>query len=301
MQLFAVVVAVDQRTTRNGDPFLAVILSDKSGQIKCNYWNCDKGSFLAVSGDIVWVKIKCDMYNEKYSYTLEDYRPPLPHETVNYEDFIRSAPIAGEDMYNKLMDVADTLVNSYIRDVVKLLYTENKEELIISSAAKSVHHNIRSGLLWHVFRMVGVGNAICKTYDKYLSRDLLIAGIMLHDIGKLQELSTDNLGVATYTAKGSLLGHSVIGCNMIQYACERLETPEDVFKQLAHIVASHHGEPEYGATVRPSTFEATMVHLIDVMDAQAYQFEETLKNLNSDSFSDRIFGLDTRVYKHTLI
>lgn len=177
-----------------------------------------------------------------------------------------------------------------------------KEQIFIWSAAKAVHHNIRSGFLYHTFRMVQSGIALGKVYGQALNHSLLLTGIILHDVGKLKELYTDPTGNADYTPEGSLLGHLLIGCEMIDEACNKLDLQNDENKDkillLKHLLASHHGKQEYGAITVPQLPEAIMLNRIDMIDAEMYQCEHALEDQSNGTFTDRIFGLNnTRLYK----
>ena len=130
-----------------------------------------------------------------------------------------------------------------------------------------------------------------------VDRELLLAGTALHDIGKLSELETDNLGVADYSVDGNLFGHSLIGCEMVTKAASKNIYDEEKVRLLKHMIASHHGTLEFGAITKPSIPEAMLLHEIDMIDAQMYQYEQTLEKLEPGEMSDRIFGLGGFVYK----
>lgn len=160
----------------------------------------------------------------------------------------------------------------------------------------------RSGFLYHTFRMVQSGIALGKVYGQALNHSLLLTGIILHDVGKLKELYTDPTGNADYTPEGSLLGHLLIGCEMIDEACNKLDLQNDENKDkillLKHLLASHHGKQEYGAITVPQLPEAIMLNRIDMIDAEMYQCEHALEDQSNGTFTDRIFGLNnTRLYK----
>ncbi len=144
-----------------------------------------------------------------------------------------------------------------------------------------------------MYRMGNAADAVCNTYVN-LDRDLLVAGAYLHDIGKLRELNTDRLGTAEYTIPGTLLGHMVLGIKML----DEVKGDQNIIFQLEHMIASHHGEPEYGAIVRPATAEAMMLHELDMMDSKIYQFEEVYEKMESGTLSEKIFGLNTSVFKN---
>ena len=191
----------------------------------------------------------------------------------------------------------DKMQNADLAALVRSIYEENKDRLLWQSAAKSVHHNKVGELLWHVARMVKMAGATADTYS-FIDRDMLLAGVLVHDIGKLNELLTDEVGVTDYTRDGFLFGHALLGIEIVKKHAEKLGTPAETVRCLTHIIASHHGLREYGAIATPATAEAYAVHCIDLIDARMYIFEDALGKLDSAKFSDPIHTLEgTRIYK----
>lgn len=160
-----------------------------------------------------------------------------------------------------------------------------------SSAAKTIHHDCRSGLIYHTYRMIKAALKLTETYDN-LDRTLLITGAALHDIGKIRELSTNEFGAAEYTPEGRLLGHAMIGVAMVDDAVEHYDCKCEKTEMLKHIIASHHGKLEYGACVVPAIPEAICVNMLDELDAKLYQMEEALKTTEPGGLSKKVFGLE---------
>ena len=131
-----------------------------------------------------------------------------------------------------------------------------------------------------------------------INRDLLLAGTLLHDIAKIREFRLSSLGmVKDYSVEGQLLGHLVMGAQEIAEVAAELNIPQEKSVLLQHLVLSHHGEPEFGAAVRPMCAEAELLHLIDMMDSRMEIYAETLQTMPSGSFSDRIYALEKKIYK----
>lgn len=217
---------------------------------------------------------------------------------VKVEDFVAAAPLAGKDMYEQVMGFARRIEDEDIRKVCFNFLESNRKELMYYPAAKAMHHAIRSGLLYHMVRMLQLADGVGNVYDN-LDKDLLFAGVILHDIEKINELSSDELGLADYTLEGELLGHLVMGVKNIARYCEEANVPKEKSLVLQHMVLSHHQRPEYGSPKMPMIPEAEMLHYIDMMDARLYSFEDALKDIAPGEMSDRVFSLENRrVYRY---
>lgn len=295
-------VNCEQKETKVGVAYCELTLSDGESQISGNLWNTTKDSMAVQKGELINVEIYPKMYQEHISYDIKRYTQ-VPEDFVNLSplDFIIKAPYRAEDMYNEILRIVKMSAgdrNNTLADLCITIYEQNKEQLLYWSAAKTIHHNIYSGLLYHIFRMLRLATTIVKVYPG-VDSEVLFCAVALHDIGKLKELQTDSLGCADYSVDGNLFGHTMIGLEMVNQAvldADDIYDSEKV-KELKHCIAAHHGKLELGAIVVPQTEEAFLLHKIDMIDAQVYQFEEAQKNLEPGTMSERIFGLNTRVYK----
>lgn len=297
------IVSVTQKQTRTSKPYLILKLrDDQKKEVDAKLWNMSIEEFPFDKNTVIIGEFSVGEYNGQKDFTLDMYREALESE-YRMEDFIHAAPYSPQKMYEYILQIADqTVLDDDYLAIIHNIYEKYKEQIFIWSAAKSVHHNIRSGFLYHTFRMVQCGLALGKVYQQSLNHDLLLTGIILHDIGKLKELYTDPTGNADYTPKGSLLGHLLIGCEMIDTACNEIHLNNDESQEkillLKHLLASHHGKQEYGAITTPQLPEAIMLNRIDMIDAEMYQCEHALEDQTNGTFTDRIFGLDnTRLYK----
>ena len=182
--------------------------------------------------------------------------------------------------------------------LVKSIYEENKTKLLYWSAAKSVHHNCYGGLLYHTLRMMRSAFTLTKVYTT-INKDVLFAAVALHDIGKITELETDELGVADYTVDGTLFGHALLGIEMINAKASGYN-PE-LIRLLKHCLAAHHGQLDWGAVTIPAIPEAMMLHQIDMIDSRMYQFEKAIEEITEPGqLGDKVFGLGTKVYRPTI-
>ena len=177
------------------------------------------------------------------------------------------------------------------------LIMSNIKAFTKSSAAKAMHHNIYGGLAYHTYRMILAAYKLCEVYS-LLNRELLVCGTALHDIGKLFELKTTDTGIASYTDMGNLFGHALLGIEMIdrevwrqnQAIGGRSYNSEQV-AMLKHMIASHHGQPEWGAIRAPSIPEALILHELDMIDSRMYMYEENFASMEPGSSSDPVLGI----------
>ena len=297
------IVSVTQKQTRTSKPYLILKLrDDQKKEVDAKLWNMSVEEFPFDKNTVIIGEFSVGEYNGQKDFTLDMYREALESE-YRMEDFINAAPYSPQKMYEYILQIADqTVLDDDYLAIIHNIYEKYKEQIFIWSAAKAVHHNIRSGFLYHTFRMVQSGIALGKVYGQALNHSLLLTGIILHDVGKLKELYTDPTGNADYTPEGSLLGHLLIGCEMIDEACNKLDLQNDENKDkillLKHLLASHHGKQEYGAITVPQLPEAIMLNRIDMIDAEMYQCEHALEDQSNGTFTDRIFGINnTRLYK----
>ncbi|MBR4868549.1 MAG: HD domain-containing protein, partial [Clostridia bacterium] len=169
---------------------------------------------------------------------------------------------------------------------------------LVNSAAVRMHHTMRGGLIYHTFSMMNAASALCDVYP-FLNRDLVLGGIIVHDLGKLKEISYAPTGLATeYAPTGNLTGHLVGGAIDIALAAKELGITDDCVLLLQHIVLSHHGVPEFGSPVLPMFPEAQVVSTIDKLDAELFEMTAAMENVALGSTTQRVWGLDRKLYRH---
>ena len=199
------------------------------------------------------------------------------------------------DMFNKIHSFATGL--GVYGMLVCTLLEENREKLLTWAAGKSVHHNIRGGLLYHMYTMLQSASQLYKVYKNILplDRDLLFAGVILHDIGKVRELSCSSIMSIDYTPDGNLLGH----CSLVQKWSESVQR-NWAFRRKRHSFSSICCFPTWkkgmGAVTLPAIPEASILHHVDCMDAEMYMFRSAREETKPGEMSDKIFALDCRVY-----
>ena len=287
--------SVEESETKSGRPYCRLTLSDGESTIVANLWDTEKAKLKVEEKTLISAELYPKMYQENVSYEL--YRYGKAPEDAKIEEFIIHAPYKSDAMYDEILAIMKKEGgDSSLVTLVETIYEENKEKLLYWSAAKCVHHNMYGGLLYHTFRMVRAGCMLARVYPS-IKKDVLIAGIALHDIGKLEELETDALGIAEYSVDGSLFTHAYLGMRMVEEAGKRLGTDKELIRQVMHVIAAHHGQLEWGAISLPQTAEAMMVHEIDMIDSRMEQFEKNYQDMEPGTMSKKIFGLGMSIYK----
>ena len=198
-----------------------------------------------------------------------------------------------------LYSIADGFSDQSLKTIVTAILADNREALLYWPAAYKLHHAVRGGLLMHTLSIVRLSQGVCKIYP-FVDGELLLAGAILHDISKLQEFVVSDTGIAEgYSTEGNLLGHLAMGAVKIDRYAERLGIDRKTAVLLEHMVLSHHGQPEYGAAVRPMIIEAEILSQLDLMDAEIYAMKQALESTSSGDFSQRLWSLDNRkLYRH---
>ena len=320
-----VIGSITQTSTSNNKPMLKVSLSDGDDSITALMFDSTKKDLTSTGieeGVTATVRLEITEFRNAPSYRIVSATPVrLPEDEL--KQLVKLPP---EDPDKLVNDIITLIKQSSGRDydltvltvpaddytltgLAVRLITENLKAFTKSSAAKTMHHNIYGGLAYHTYRMIKSAYAVCEVYS-LLDRELLVCGTALHDIGKLLEMKTSDTGVATYTDMGNLFGHPLLGIEMIdrevwrqnQAAGGRSYNSEQV-AMLKHMLASHHGQPEWGAIRSPSTPEAMILHELDMIDSRMYMYEENFKDLDAGTSSEPVFGIagdgKTVIYKNS--
>ncbi len=298
--LFLMVKTADRKVTQKGMPYLDLTLCDKTGEITAKLWDYhEEVQGVFEPGTIVKIRGAVSPYNGVDQLRVEKIRKALPSDGVEPSDFVPSADVSGERLYSELFNIAENLANDEIRKVVCDIYTDYREKLTYWPAAFRLHHAIRGGLLYHTLSIVRLAQSVCKVYPS-INPDLLIGGAMLHDIAKTDEFIVNDAGTASgYSLEGNLVGHLAKGAMIIGKSCEKLQISEETKLLLQHMVLSHHGEPEFGAAVRPMFLEAELLSELDFMDARIYELTEAIGNVAAGEYTNKMWALDNRkFYNH---
>ncbi len=297
---FAVIKQCEKKMAKNGNYYLDLVLSDKDGEIFAKLWDYNEASHGEYDTDS-FIKIRgtISQYNGRDQLRIERIRSVIESDNVDVSDFVKSADYTGEDMFNHLVNLVSAFQDDDLKKVVLYLFENNKEKLLYFPAAFRLHHAIRSGLLMHTASIVKLCESICKVYP-FVNRELLLSGAILHDIAKTLEFDVKETGIASgYTVEGNLLGHLVMGAMMVKEAGEKLGIDKEKSMLLQHMIISHHGEPEFGAAIRPLFLEAELLSQLDLMDARVYEIMDAVNGVEKGEFTNRLWALeDRKFYKY---
>lgn len=299
---FALITKSEKKVTAKGKDYLDLTLSDKDGEISAKYWDYNEavqGQFPAET--LVKVRGTISQYNGADQFRVERIRKVTDADGVNMADFVRSASYSGEFMYAQLSECVGNFADTDFKKLVSYMLEQNKEKLLYWPAAYRLHHALRGGLLMHTLSIVRLCEGVCKVYP-FVNKDLLLSGAILHDIAKLSEFVVGDTGIASgYSVEGNLIGHLVMGARMVDEAAKQLGIPSEKSMLLQHMVLSHHGEPDFGAAVRPLFLEAELLSELDLMDARVYQIHDATAPLQKGAFTNRLWALeDRKMYHHGL-
>ena len=287
------------KQSANGKPFLSLVLGDRTGTMDGKVWDYPGPIGASESGSVVWIRGTVSEFRGANQITVERIRLADSSDPYAVRDLVPTAPIDAEASWRELNHYAETISDPDYAAVCKELLQEYGEQVRTIPAAKSVHHGFLNGLLMHTLSMLKAADFLAAQYSEVIDRSLLIAGTLLHDFAKCEEFTTSPLGLVTdYSVKGQLLGHPVMGAQAAADAAAKLRIPEEKAVLLQHMILSHHGEPEYGAAVRPVCAESELLSYIDMIDSRMEIYRETLSETPVGAFSQRIFALDRRVYHH---
>lgn len=287
---------VTKGVANNGNPYLNVTFQDKTGTIEGKVW--DARGEIANSygiGKIGIVTAEVLKYRDALQLKILNFQEVDPSKVNDMGRFIPVSEVSKEELVSTVTGFIDDIKDETLHTITKTIVEESFESFYSYPAASKNHHEFMRGLSTHVYGMLKLGKAVCELYP-LLNSDLLYAGIILHDVGKIYELS----GPITteYTTQGKLLGHISIMQAIIYETARKLNMENEQSMLLRHMVLSHHGEYEFGSPVLPMIPEAEMLSYIDNMDARMNMFGKILEPLEKGTFSGRNFSLENRqIYK----
>lgn len=288
------------RTSNSGRPFLAAVVSDRTGSIEAKAWDYAGPISTPDEGQVLKIRGTVTEFRGALQLNMERLRRAEPRDPVDMGSLVATAPIDGERAWAEVEKLVDSIADGDYRAVCRRMLEEKGEALRTIPAAKSVHHSFLGGLLMHTWTMLRTADFLAGLYPETVDRSLLLAGTLLHDLSKAEEFSFSPLGLVTeYSLRGQLLGHLVMGAQAAARAAEELGVPEEKSVLLQHMILSHHGQPEFGAAVVPMCAEAELLSLIDTMDSRMEIYRETLAETPEGTFSKRVFALEKRIYHPT--
>ena len=297
---YCLVKSVEKKLNVKGVPYLDMTLTDRTGEIGAKLWDYREEIHGWIAPNML-VKVRgvVSEFNGADQFRTERIRPVSDADGVRIEDFVPSAPYDGEAMLRAILDVVDTFENAQLQQLVRAVLEEKKAQLLYWPAAFKLHHAVRGGLLYHTLSLLRLAQQVSVIYP-FVDRELLLAGTILHDVAKTEEFDVAKTGVASgYTAEGTLIGHLVRGAMIIEEKAQQLGTDREIVMLLEHMLLSHHGEPEFGAAVRPMFLEAEILSSLDMLDARIFEMQAAITGVAKGEFSARQWALDNRkFYNH---
>ena len=262
--------------TKSGKTYLSLVLQDKTGTVDAKVWELNNDIQNFEEKDIIKIDGISLIYQDTMQLKIQKIRKSSEGE-YNPSDFIPTTDKDVNYLYDTILDFISSINNTYIKTLLQNIFI--KDEYVLKhikthSAAKSLHHSYMGGLIEHLVYVTSICDFLSSKY-KFVNRDILISGALLHDLGKLYELTDfpDN----DYTDEGELLGHIVIGVEIISKEASKISGfPIETLNLIKHCIVSHHGELEFGSPQKPKTIEAMLLHSADSTDSKVKMFEEFL-------------------------
>lgn len=281
--------------SRANKSYLSLLLQDKTGTIDAKVWELNNSIQSFEENDFIKIDAMVLSYQNTLQLNIKKIRRSEEGE-YNPMDYIPSTDKDVEEQFSQILNLISSIKNNYIKELVQNIFIKNNEiseEFKKHSAGKSMHHSYMGGLLEHTLYVAQICDFMAPRY-KFVNRDILIASALLHDIGKIMELS--EFPMNDYTDEGQLIGHIVMGAELITSESAKIKGfPVELKNLLKHCILSHHGEYEYGSPKRPKTIEAFILHCADDTDAKLKMYEEMIE---SDNTSGKWVGYNRRLERY---
>ena len=287
------VVNVSKGVSNAGSPYLNISLQDKTGPSEGKKWDAT-----AIDGIVVEIgkviKLNADVIEYRGNKQLKILSvSEVDQKTVDYTRFCMPSPIPQEELVRKLNNYIASINDEDCKRIVQKIVDENYNALVTYPAASRNHHEFMSGLLYHTICMADMASLIASYYDN-IDKDVLISGVLLHDVGKVVELSGP---IATkYTLEGKLLGHISIMTAEIRRVARELNINSETPILLEHMILSHHGNKEFGSPILPLTKEAVILHFVDDLDSKMNILDKAYSDVEEGNFTQRIMPMDGRAF-----
>ena len=263
-----VVVSKQIKPKKSGEPYLALTLGDRSGQLEAKMWdNVEEVLNAFEQDDFLKIKGLVNKYKNRFQLTIHKLRK-LGETEIEFSDYLPKTSRNIDELWQTLTGFVVSFQDPHLKSLVQAFMTDPEIAAAYRSApaAKTLHHAYIGGLLDHVVSLCRSCDLVCKNYPQ-VNRDLLLTGVFLHDIGKIHELAYNRS--FSYTTRGQLLGHMIIELEMLQTKLELLpDFPAELKTLLEHLIISHHGEYEFGSPKLPMFPEALLLHYMDDLDSK---------------------------------
>jgi len=292
---FWLIKTIDKKVNVKGAPYLDMMLCNKEGEIPAKLWDYSElihGDY--TPGEVIKVRGSVTQFNGNDQLRVDKIRHVEANDGIDIADFVPTADYPGEMMLGEIMNIIAAVEDEELQRLTYELVKEREQQLLHWPAAFKLHHAIRGGLLYHTLSILRLCEGVCAIYPS-VDKDLLFCGAIVHDLCKIDEFNLSSAGLVTgYSVKGELIGHLVMGAMKIEKKAAELGIRGEKAMLLQHMVISHHGEPEFGAAVRPMFLEAEILSQLDKLDATIYEINEAVSGVNEGEFTQRQWALDNR-------
>ncbi len=285
----------EPRKTRSGQAYLDLVVGDATGAISAKMWpeSIRKWGQDFSPGDVVKIEGGVETYRDHLQLVVSKIRRSDPSDVPDLSALLRMSPYDSESLFEELKVTAGSLDPPELAELVTEILDRHADAVKTFPAARMVHHAYRGGLIEHIATVTRKMEAILKL-EKNINRGIALAGAILHDIGKVYELSPTGGG---RTTEGRLIGHLILGLSMVRDAAsEKGIVDQPWLREVEHVLLSHHGETQFGSPVKPLTREAILVHCIDDLDAKLKIINEALESVELDGFTAYNKWLEGRAF-----
>ena len=286
---------VNIKKTTSGDDYASMIGFDGVDKIEAKIWSfTPEMKETLVSGEVYKVNARTKQYQNRVQINILALEQVKETEDCDLSMFYETAKISSEELAKKINSYFLKIENTILKTIVSKILKKHFDDFFNFPAAVSMHHNYFSGLAYHTYSMLKLSDAYLELYP-FINKDLVYAGIILHDLGKIVELSGPK--GTEYTKKGKLLGHISLGANEVYNTSLELgvQDSEEVVNVM-HIILSHHGQLEYGSPKEPATPEAVLIHFLDYNDSRLASLEPEINKVNKGEYTQPILTFDRRIF-----
>ncbi|WP_078598640.1 HD domain-containing protein [Evansella clarkii] len=293
---FLLIKNATKGTTSGGSPFLNLQLSDATGSIDAKFWNVtDNDIANYTNGAVVELKATIIDFRGSRQLQLQQIFISDAAKEMPAGDFMEKAPVSEAELREEIDQTIFHMKNETIRSITRSFVERYNQEFFVYPAAATIHHAFISGLAYHTVTMLRIAKSLSEIYPG-LNKDLLYAGVILHDWGKIHEFVSET--DTTRSRDGNLLGHIPIMAAEIKEVANNLGIDKDCEEVtlLQHLVLSHHGKPEWGSARTPLLQEAELLHMIDNIDAKMNTVSKALENTKAGEFTEKMFSLNNRSF-----
>ncbi len=296
--IFLLIKHAETKVGSTNKKYIDLVLCDHSGEMNAKIWDhSPEAEQMYQSNVLIKARGVVKEWNGQPQLNIDKLRVAVEADGCKIENFVPSAPFESGFMYEEIISFANRIKNADIQTIVLTLLQDNKDKLMYYPAAQKNHHSIRAGWLYHIYTMLRSGEKLCEVYT-FLNTDLVFAGVILHDMAKLEEMNANELGIVSeYSIEGQLLGHIIQGINMVDRIGKDIHADKEVILLLQHLILSHHYKGEWGSPKVPMIPEAELLHHLDVIDANMYDFKKAMETTEVGQMSEKIWTLQRKVYR----